>query len=166
MVVGSYEVSGNAPVKHGAVLAPFVWEPWIQPALEAMLSWALWCILAKFSMMLGSKPLPSSWASCISAIGSLTTTSIACICGNETVNRRNLAWQILALLMAGVCNAIAVMRFQKAMTVGPAGPVVALSHTYIAVTSVAGVLLFREVLTASKAMGVALVLFGGYLLAQ
>ncbi|SDZ75285.1 transporter family protein [Haloplanus vescus] len=67
------------------------------------------------------------------------------------------------LYLAGVCLAVGILAYYRALSLGPVSAVVPIFGTFLVVSSVFGILFLNESLTARKAAGIGFAMVGIYL---
>lgn len=133
---------------------------WLSFSLLTLGLWGCWGLLNK----LATESLP------MQAIYLLELVSYALVAGIFLgLERPKACWVptgMAAALGAGLCGALGLLCFLRALAAGRAAVVVPLTGLYPVVTVLASLLLLQEPLTARQAVGIGLALVAVWLLSQ
>jgi transporter family protein len=122
--------------------------------------WGAWGFLSKVA----TRELPSQAVYLLAIFGHVVVVGYLWLGGGLVVPSH--PWGIAAALAAGICMAIGLLCFFKALAAGAATVVVPLTALYPLVTVVLSWVLLRENLTPRHLAGIALALAAGWLLSK
>ncbi len=133
---------------------------WLGFSLMALALWGFWGFLSKVAAL----QLPTGAAYLLTVAGHLAVISYLGATGGL-----NIPWQpagLAAALGAGLCMAVGLLCFFKALAGGAAGMVVPLTALYPLVTVILSWAILREDFTPRHLAGVVLALAAGWLLSK
>ncbi|MBW1992681.1 MAG: EamA family transporter [Deltaproteobacteria bacterium] len=133
---------------------------WLTFSLLALAFWGLWGLLAKVATL----HLPPYGAYLVSTLGYLPVIGFLLVQRNFQVPWQPAGWS--AALGAGLCAALGLLCFYRALAGAPAARVVPLTSLYPLVTVVLGYFLLKESLSFRHLGGIAAALVAVWLLAD
>ena len=128
-------------------------------ALVAMLGYTLVAPLMKVALV----EVPSTVAVLVSNT-ILVTAAVAVVAATESDPLTYLSSpKMLYVVAAGLCLAVGILAYYRALELGPISVVVPIFAMFIVTSSVVGILFLEEVLTLRKGLGIVLGMAAVYL---
>jgi len=133
---------------------------WLWFSVMAVVLWGGWGFLSKVA----TRELPSQAVYLLSICGHAVVASYLWWGGGLSISGH--PWGLAAALGAGLCMALGLLFFLKALTLGAASVVVPLTALYPLVAVVLSWAVLREGMTLRHLAGIALALAAGWLLSK
>jgi transporter family protein len=133
---------------------------WLGFSLMALVLWGVWGFLSKVA----TQQLPPQAVYLLSVCGHGVVVGYLWLTGGLALAGH--PWGLAAALAAGLCMAVGLLCFFKALAVGAATVVVPLTALYPLVTVVLSWAVLRESMTLRHLAGIALALLAGWLLSK
>lgn len=133
---------------------------WLTFSLMALTFWGVWGLLTKVATL----HLPPFTAYLISTMGYLPIIGILLIGSGFRVPWHAVGWSVS--LAAGVCAALGLLCYYRALGGGPAAKVVPVTALYPLVTVLLSYFLLKENLTLRHLAGIATALVAVWLLSE